>query len=345
MNPRDESLQPIDSSVYPRFTQIATFMRAQHRESAAGLDIAMVGVPFDWGSTNRAGARHGPAQIREMSRLIRRVHFVSRISPFEIARVADVGDAPVNPLDLAGTYESVEAFFDGILGHGTLPLSVGGDHAITLPILRALAKKTGPIGMLQFDAHSDTYDTLVDDSFGGRYNHGTCFRRAIEEGALDPKRLVQVGIRGSMFHADQNDWALAQGVTIIDIETFFDIGVKKTIEKARKVLGNKPAYITLDIDGLDPTSFPGTGAPEPGGLSMRDAQVILRGMQGLDLWGADVNECSPPLDPTGMTALNCANLLFEELCLLADTVERRRAKGGAGQRKPKARVTTKRARR
>ncbi|MFQ6023969.1 MAG: agmatinase [Acidiferrobacterales bacterium] len=315
----DDTLQPLDSAAIPRFAEAATFMRAQLREDPAGLDIAMAGVPFDWGSTNRAGARHGPAQMREMSRLIRQVHFVTKLAPFQVCRIADVGDAPVNPLDLMGTLETVQAFFERIHAAGALPLSAGGDHTIALPILRAIVKD-GPVGMLQFDSHSDTHDVLL----GHKYNHGTCFRRAIEEGIVDPKRLVQIGIRGTLYSVDEHDWARSQGVTMITIEDFFEIGVAEVIEKTRSVLGDGPVYITFDIDGLDPIYAPGTGAPEPGGLSIRDAQVILRGMQGLNLIGADVNECSPPLDPTGNTALVACNLMFEELCLLADAVRRRK---------------------
>lgn len=322
MSPADESTLPTDSKHVARFSDIANFMRAPFQPDPTGLDIAMAGVPFDMPS-NRGGARHGPAQMREMSRLIRRIHFATRMAPFEVCRVADVGDAPVNPYDPSDeSLAKITTFFDRIVEAGALPLVAGGDHTITLPVMRAVAKKHGTLGMLHFDAHPDTHDELL----GNKYNHATCFRRAIEEGVLDPKRHVMVGIRGTLFSADDLDWALDHGITIIDIDTFYDLGVAETIATARRVLGDGPSYITFDIDGMDPIYAPGTGAPEPGGLMMRDAQLILRGMRGLDLYGADVNEVSPPLDPTGLTANVANNLMFEELCLLADAVDRRRAK-------------------
>lgn len=323
MAPRDPTLLPLDSKYIPRFAQIATFMRAQYRPSPAGLDIAMFGVPFDWGSSNRAGARHGPAQMREFSRLIRQVHFVTRMAPFDACRIADIGDTPVNPLDLMGTLKDIQKFAADVLKAGAMTLAAGGDHTIALPLMRAVAEKHGPLGMLQFDSHPDTHDTLLSH----KYNHATCFRRAIEESVLDPKRHVMLGIRGTLYSPDDLDWAYAKGITIITIEDFYEMGVQKVIAKIRQVLGDKPSYLTIDIDGMDPMCAPGTGAPEPGGLLTRDAQVILRGMSGLNWTGADINEVSPPLDPSGQTAQLANNLMFEELCLLTEAVERRRAKG------------------
>lgn len=312
-------LEPIDSKFVPRFAQIATFMRAAFREKAEGLDIAMYGVPLDWGSSNRDGARHGPAQMREMSRLIRQTHFVTKMQPFKECKIADLGDAAVNPLDLMGSYDSIQNFVSEIVESGALPLGIGGDHSITLPILRAVAAKHGPLGLLQFDSHPDTHDELL----GHRYNHATCFRRGIEENVVDPKRYVMLGIRGTLYAPDDLDWAYERGVTIITIEDFFEMGVEATIAKIHEVLGDEPAYLTFDIDGMDPKDAPGTGAPEPGGPSFRECQEVLRGLRGLNLYGADVNEVSPPLDPSGMTALVACNVAFEELCLLADCVKRR----------------------
>ncbi len=348
MAPRDPTLLPLDSKFIPRFAQIATFMRAQYRPSAAGLDIAMFGVPFDWGSSNRAGARHGPAQMREFSRLIRQVHFVTKMAPFDSCRIADIGDTPVNPLDLMGTLKDIQKFAADAIKAGAITLAAGGDHTIALPLMRAAAQKYGPLGMLQFDSHPDTHDTLLNH----KYNHATCFRRAIEESVLDPKRHVMLGIRGTLYSPDDLDWAYAKGVTIITIEDFYEMGVPKVIAKIREVLGvNKPSYLTIDIDGMDPTCAPGTGAPEPGGLMTRDAQVILRGMAGLSWIGADINEVSPPLDPMGQTAQLANNLMFEELCLLTEAIERRRAKGAPKRRasakasKKKPRTARSRARR
>jgi guanidinopropionase len=318
----DDLLQR-DVATVPRFTQIATFMRAVYREQPDGLDIAMVGVPFDSGSSFRSGARHGPAQLREMSRLIRRVNYATQVAPFDTCRVGDIGDAPVNPLSIEESLASIREFFETIAASGALPLAAGGDHTITLPILRALVTD-GPVALVQVDAHSDTLDIML----GERYANGTPFRRAIEEDLLDPRYVVQIGIRGTLFDADEHAWAREVGITIIDINEFYELGVRGVIRKVLDLLGDRPAYLTFDIDALDPSCAPGTGSPEPGGLGIRDAQNLLRGMAGLQLIGADVTELSPPLDPSGSTAIVTANLMFEELCLLAQTVQRRRQASG-----------------
>jgi guanidinopropionase len=319
MSDRDNTLQPIDSAVTPRFAEVATFMRTAQRTGAEGLDIALCGVPFDLGSTNRAGARGGPAQIREMSRLIRKVNASSRIAPFDLCRVADVGDAPQNPLDLMDSLDKTTAFFRDIHDAGAAPVSAGGDHTITLPILRAIVRD-GPIGVLHFDAHADTLDELL----GSRYNHGTPFRRAVEEELIDPRRTVQIGLRGTRYSDDDIQYGYDVGMRIITMDDFEEMGRKAAIAEARRVVGDGPSYVTFDMDGLDPVFAPGTGAPEPGGLTMRDAQVMLRGFQGLHLIGGDVCEVAPPLDPAGHTALNAANIMFEILCIVADSVARRR---------------------
>ena len=305
-----------DVGTDPRFSQIGTFMRSAYLKDPDGLDIAMVGVPFDSGSSFRSGARHGPAQLREMSRLIRRVNYATKIAPFDMCRVADIGDAPVNPLSIEESLTSIQRFFEGVVASGALPLAAGGDHTISLPILRALVSDE-PVGLVQIDAHSDTLDIML----GQKYANGTPFRRAIEEELLDPRYVIQIGIRGTMFDVDEHVWAKAMGITIIDIDEFHDIGVKGVNRKIHDLLGDRPAYLTFDIDSLDPSCAPGTGSPEPGGLSARDAQCLLRGMHGLNLIGADVTELSPPLDPSGTTAIVTANVMFEELCLLASRVQ------------------------
>lgn len=312
-------LLPIDSAVIPRFAQPATFMRTPFVPEADGIDIALAGVPFDLGSTNRAGARHGPAQIREMSRLIRQVNPWSKLAPFDLCNVADVGDAPVNPLDTAGSLAGIQRFFEELHAKGVATVSAGGDHTVTLPILRGIVKD-GPIGVVHFDAHADTLDELL----GNKINHATTFRRVVEEGLVDPKRVVQIGLRGTRYSDDDIQYGYDQGMRIITMDDFEEMGRKAVIEETRKVVGNRPTYITFDIDGLDPVHCPGTGAPEPGGLSMRDSQVIIRGLQGLNLIGGDVCEVSPPFDPQGHTALNAANLLFEILCVVADAIVRGR---------------------
>ena len=267
---------------------------------------------FDGGATNRTGARHGPREIRNQSSLVRRVHHVTGISPFDRIRAGDCGDAPINPLDLMASLESIEAFYAQIQAAGARPLTAGGDHLTTLPILRALAKQA-PVGLVQFDAHSDTYDSF----FGSRYNHGTPFRRAIEEGLVDPRRMIQIGIRGAISDAANYDFARAAGVRIVFIEEFMARGVADVMAEARAIIGDQPAYLSFDIDALDPSFAPGTGTPEIGGMSTREAQAMIRLMEGAHLVGADLVEVSPPLDPSGLTALTGATLMFELLCVMA----------------------------
>jgi guanidinopropionase len=297
-------------------------MRLPYVTDPAAVDIALIGVPWDGGTTNRAGARHGPREIRNMSSFMRKVHHVSRIAPYELARVADLGDAPVNPIDLMDALKRIEGFYAKIHGAGALPLSAGGDHLVTLPIFRAIAKDR-PIGMIHFDAHSDTNDRYFGDN---KYTHGTPFRRAVEEGLLDPKRTVQIGIRGSIYGADDMAFAEASGMRVIYMEEFAKIGVEAVIAEARRVAGDGPTYISFDVDGIDPAFTPGTGTPEIGGMTTLEAQTVLRGLQGLDLIGGDVVEVSPPFDPSGNTALVGATLMFEILCLLADSLSRRRGR-------------------
>ena len=322
-NPR-----PLSGAVLPRFAGVATFMRLPQAEPK-DLDIAIAGVPWDGGTTNRPGARHGPRGLRDASCLMRLIHHVSRISPYDLARIGDVGDCPVNPVDLKDTLGRVEKFFAAIHKAGAIPLSAGGDHLITLPIMRAIAKDGPPLGMVHFDAHTDTWDSY----FGGhKYTHGTPFRRAIEEGLLDPKRTIQIGIRGSLYSAKDNEWGDKQGIRVVYIEEYFKMGVEKVIKEARRVVGSGPTYISFDVDGLDPVYAPGTGTPEIGGYSTAEAQAMLRGLQGLDLVGGDVVEVSPPFDPSGNTAIVGATMMFEIMCLLADAVARRKKKGGKKKR-------------
>jgi guanidinopropionase len=297
-------------------------MRLPYITEPTQVDIALIGVPWDGGTTNRAGARHGPREIRNMSSFMRKVHHVSRIAPYELARVADLGDAPVNPIDLMDALKRIEGFYAKVHAAGAVPLSAGGDHLITLPIFRAIAKHR-PIGMIHFDAHSDTNDRYFGDNM---YTHGTPFRRAVEEGLLDPKRTVQIGIRGSIYSGNDMEFAEKSGMRVIYMEEFAKLGVEKTIAEARRVAGDGPTYVSFDVDGIDPAFTPGTGTPEIGGLTTLEAQHLVRGLQGLDLIGGDVVEVSPPFDPSGNTALVGATLMFEILCLLADASATRRRK-------------------
>jgi guanidinopropionase len=315
--------QPVSGTVTPRFGDIATFMRLPLFRDPAEVEIGMVGVPWDGGTTNRPGARHGPRQMRDLSTMMRRIHHVTGVAPYELAKCGDLGDAPVNPASVDDSLERIEKHFAKIHSAGTVPLSAGGDHLITLPIMRAIAKGQAPLGMVHFDAHSDTWDTY----FGGyKYTHGTPFRRAVEEGLLDPKRVVQIGIRGSLYKRDDNAWALEQGMRVITIEEYFDLGVEKVIAEARRVVGMDPTYVSFDVDGLDPAYAPGTGTPEIGGYTPHEAQRMLRGLRGLNIVGGDVVEVSPPFDQSGNTALVGVTMMWEILCLLAESVARKKGR-------------------
>ena len=314
--------QPVAGTVVPRFGDSATFMRLPVERDPARVEIALAGVPWDGGTTNRPGARHGPRQMRDMSTLMRRVHHVTGVAPYELARCGDVGDAPVNPASVDDSLARIEAWYAKLHTAGALPLSAGGDHLVTLPIFRAIARGR-PLGMVHFDAHTDTWDTY----FGGfKYTHGTPFRRAIEEGLLDPKRTVQIGIRGSLYKRDDMEWGLAQGIRVISIEEYFDLGIERTIAEARRVVGTGPTYVSFDVDGLDPAFAPGTGTPEVGGYTPHEAQRMLRGLRDLDLVGGDVVEVSPPFDQSGNTALVGVTMMWDILCLLAETVARRKGR-------------------
>jgi guanidinopropionase len=311
---RDPRFQPVDAAVTPRFAGIATFMRTQRHEVSSDVDIALVGVPFDIGVNYRSGARQGPAAVREASRLIRRVHPVSRIAPYDLCNVADVGDAPVNPIDLGRSIAMIEEFFKTIHRAGAVPLAIGGDHTVPLPILRAIAKDE-PVGILQIDSHADTLDSLADT----RINHATTFRRGVEEGLIDPRRVAQIGLRGSRFSPDDIKWGEDRGFNCITMDQFESAGREAVVREAMDVLGDGPVYVTIDIDGIDPAWAPGTGVPEIGGLSPRDVQVILRALRGKRLVGGDICEVAPCFDPTGITAVTAANLMWEMLCVIADS--------------------------
>ena len=310
MSERD--LQPLDSFVVPRYADVATFMRVPRTDDLDGVDVGVFGVPSD-SATFRGGTREGPAAVREASRAIRRVNPSTKVSPFDLANVADLGDAPVNVLDIAGSIAATERFVRRLREHGVAPMAVGGDHSAALPVLRGLFDGAHPLGVLQFDSHAD----VQDEFFGQADTHASLMRRAVEEGLVDPKRVVQLGLRGTRFGDEDVQFGIDAGFTVITYDDYEEMGRAAAIERIRDVLGDGPSYITYDIDGLDPSEAPGTAAREPGGLSMRDSQVILRSLGGLDIRGGDVCEVAPSLDPTGLTATNAANLLFEIVCLLA----------------------------
>lgn len=300
----------------PRYVGLPTFLRAPWKESLDDVDIGIIGVPYDGGVTNRPGSRHGPREVRNQSSLIRMINQATGIAPHELCRVADIGDAWVpTPFELTTSHNAIQAAFEPIVERNILPIAVGGDHSVSLPIFRALAKDR-PVGMIHIDAHCDT----GDDYMGSRFHHGAPFSRAVEEGLLDPARTVQIGIRGSI--NDRNVWKFSHdhGMRVIYMEEFYQLGVDKTIAEARRIVGDGPVYISFDIDSLDPAFAPGTGTPEIGGFTSLEAQLLIRGMRKLDVVGADMVEVSPPFDPSGSTAMVGANILFELVCVAAESL-------------------------
>lgn len=306
-------LQPLDAFRSPRFGQPPTFMRLPHVRDPARLDVALVGIPYDGGTSYRPGARFGPRAVRDQSALIRPWNPVLKVSPFERLRVADYGDVDVVPISIERTYEVVEAEIRRLVQSGVIPVSVGGDHSVTLPILRALAGRHGPVGLVHFDAHPDTWD----EYFGSKHFHGTQFRRAVEERLIDPRRTIQIGIRGPLYGPDDFDFHARHGLEVIRIEAVKEQGMSWVADRLRRLAGG-PVYCSFDIDAVDPAYAPGTGTPEVGGLTAYEAVSLVRALQGLRLVGADLVEVSPLYDGPGqVTALLAANLLFEFVSLLA----------------------------
>jgi len=312
--PDPVSTERYDPMKQPRFTEIATFMRAPLASSLEAVDIGLIGVPTDLGVTNRPGARHGPREIRNSSSLMRAFNLGLGVNPYELCRIADLGDVRLSHrYDLEQQNRDIEAFFRQVHEAGVLPISAGGDHSITFPIFKAIAADE-PIGMVHIDAHCDTWGEF----YGSKFTHGAPFRLAVEAGVLDPKRTVQIGIRGGQNFMDGIEFSRSHGMRVIFIEEFAQLGVERVIEEARAVVGDGSTYISFDVDGLDPVYAPGTGTPEIGGITTLEAQRLLRGLRGLNLIGGDVVEVAPPYDQTGNTALVGATMMFEILCLIAD---------------------------
>ena len=316
-----KSFQPVSSFELPRFAGIPTFMRLPLMPltdpDISQVEIGFVGVPWDGGTTNRPGARHGPRALRDASTMIRLIHPVHDINPFEIANCADMGDVSPNPVDVQDTLARVTNFYGELVGLGIRPMTAGGDHLVSLPVLRALGKAR-PLGMIHFDAHTDLWDSY----FGGfKYTHGTPFRRAVEEGLLDPARIIQIGIRGTMGDRQDIDFAKANGIRIVRIEELMKRGTADVMAEARAIVGDQSTYVSFDIDGIDPSFAPGTGTPEIGGFTTFDTQSMVRELRGLNIAGCDLVEVSPPFDPSGTTALIGVSLMFEMLCPLAESVK------------------------
>lgn len=308
--------QPLSGNEMPRFGGIATMMRLPLQTNTNGLDACFVGVPFDLGTSMRSGARFGPREIRSHSVLIRPYLMSTRARPFELMQVADIGDVAVNPFSLDKSISIIERAYDDILEAECVPLTMGGDHTIVLPILRAMKRKHGPVGLVHVDAHAD----INDEMFGERIAHGTPFRRAVEEGLIDPKRAVQIGLRATGYGSDDFDWSREQGMRVVQAEECWHRSLSPLMEEVRAQLGEGPVYISFDIDGIDPAFAPGTGTPEIGGLTGPQGIEIVRGCSGLEIVGTDLVEVAPPYDPTGTTSLLAANLLFEMLCVLPGVV-------------------------
>ena len=312
--------QPVSGMDLPRFAGVPTFMRLPHLLPGMPhydeVQIGLVGVPWDGGTTNRPGARHGPRQLRDASTMIRAMNPANGIAPFELLNCADLGDVPPNPVSIDDSLDRITAFYAGLVKNRIAPLTAGGDHLVSLPILRAMAKD-GPLALIQFDSHTDLFDSYFD---GQRFTHGTPFRRAIEEGLVDPRRFVQVGIRGTAYNSDDIEWGEAQGVRIIRIEELFDRGIADVMQEVRHIVGRERTYCTYDIDFVDPTFAPGTGTPEIGGPNSFQAQQVIREMRGINLVAADLVEVSPPFDQGGGTAWLGVSIMFELLCVLADAV-------------------------
>ena len=304
--------QPLSGNDSPRFAMPSTYMRLPAHASADGLDVAIVGVPLDIGTSNRSGARHGPREIRDESRLLRPVNLATRQSPFAFLKVADIGDVALNTYDLIKSIEIIDAFYTGIVHSGAIPLSLGGDHTISYPILRALARKHGPMGLVHIDAHTDCNDTMFEE----RITHGTWLRRAVDEGIVAPRRTAQIGIRGTTYTGPDCDYGESQGFAVYPVEQCWHRSMVPFMEEIRSHLGAGPVYLTFDVDGIDPAFAPGTGTPEPGGLTSMQGIEIVRGCKGLDLIGADIVEVSPPWDSGKITSLLAATIGFEFLCAL-----------------------------
>lgn len=312
----DPFFHPVSGFDLPRFAGIPTFMRlplvAPDHPRFAEVQLGLIGVPWDSGTTNRPGPRHAPRQLRDASTMIRAEHAVTGLRPFEAVACADLGDVGPNPADIPDSMERITEFYRTALAAGIRPLTAGGDHLTSLPVLRAVAAD-GPVGMVHFDSHTDLYHSY----FGGTmYTHGTPFRRAVEEGLLDPTRVVQIGIRGSMYDREDRDFAQSVGIRLITIEEFFDRGVADVMAEARKIAGTGPTYVSYDIDFVDPTFAPGTGTPEVGGPNSYQALQVVRELEGLNIVGADMVEVSPPFDASGGTALLGVSVMFELLCVM-----------------------------
>ena len=310
----DPFFKPVSGFDLPRFAGVPTFMRLPYvsldTPKINDVDIGIIGVPWDSGTTNRPGPRHGPRQLRDASTMIRAQHPVSGIRPYEKLNCADLGDISINPADIEDSMNRITSFYKTIIEKGIKPLTAGGDHLTSLPVLRAIADR-GPLGMIHFDSHTDLFHSYFD---GTMFTHGTPFRRAVEENLLDPKRVIQIGIRGTQYDREDLDFADSVGIRVVKIEEFFDRGIEDVMTEARAIVGEKETYISYDIDFIDPAFAPGTGTPEIGGPNSYEALKVVRELNGVKIVGADMVEVSPPFDPSSNTAFLGVSVMFELLC-------------------------------
>jgi guanidinopropionase len=314
----DPFFKPVSGFDLPRFAGVPTFMRLPHVPLEAPkikeVDIGIIGVPWDSGTTNRPGPRHGPRQLRDASTMIRAQHPVSGVRPYEKLNCADLGDVSINPADIEDSMNRITSFYKKVIEKGIKPLTAGGDHLTSLPVLRAVANK-GPLGMIHFDSHTDLFHSYFD---GTMFTHGTPFRRAVEENLLDPKRVIQIGIRGTQYDREDLDFADSVGIRVVKIEEFFDRGIADVMAEAREIVGEQETYISYDIDFIDPAFAPGTGTPEVGGPNSYEALKVVRELAGVKIVAADMVEVSPPFDPSSNTAFLGVSVMFELLCQMVN---------------------------
>ncbi|MFB4351236.1 agmatinase [Microbacterium sp. CR_7] len=313
-----DPIGPIDASANPRYSGIATFARLPRIEDVERADIAVVGIPFDSGVSYRPGTRFGPSHVRESSRLLRPYNPAQDVSPFELAQVVDAGDIPVNPFDLTEAVTEVETAARALGEQVQRIVTIGGDHTVALPLLRAVAAKHGPVAVLHFDAHLDTWDTY----FGAPITHGTPFRRASEEGLIDLTTSCHVGTRGPLYSKQDLEDDARLGFSIVSSEYIEEHGVEAGIQRILQRVGDRPLYVSIDIDVLDPAHAPGTGTPEAGGLTSRELLRILRALRDHDIVGADVVEVSPAYDHAQMTGIAASHVVYELVTLLAARLAR-----------------------
>ena len=303
---------PISGNDLARFSGQQTFMRLPQVDSAKGLNVGFIGVPMDIGTSWRSGTRMGPKQIREQSAMIRPYNIQTGAAPFDALECGDLGDVAINTFSLSDTIRLITEAYDAHLKHDFTPMSLGGDHSMTLPILRSIAKKHGPVALVHVDAHAD----VNDEMFGERETHGTVFRRAYEEGLIVPYKVFQIGLRGTGYTADDFTEAAVWGFNQHLAHELWHKSLTPLAADIKAKIGNHKTYISYDIDSLDPSFAPGTGTPEIGGLTTMQAMELIRGLRGLNIVGCDMVEVSPPYDTSGNTALTAANLMFELLSIL-----------------------------